>query len=95
MPAKPVFVDIFRLFFTYSVSMFNLPDAGTYPFVVDCKVCHRNFPAPKGTMPDTWIVAECPLCGAKRRYLPAGIFQGRLSTELLMRLRRRRNGGET
>lgn len=34
------------------------------------------------TMPDTWIVAECPLCGERRRYLPTDIFRGRLSQKL-------------
>jgi hypothetical protein len=30
-------------------------------------------------MPDAWIIAECPLCHERRRYLPAEIFRGRLS----------------
>jgi hypothetical protein len=36
-------------------------------------------------MPDTWIVAECPLCGERRSYLPPDIFRGRLSHLLLSR----------
>lgn len=71
--------------FASSVSMFKLPDSGTHPFVVACKGCQQNIPAPVGTMPDTWIVAECPLCGAKRQYLPADIFMGRISHLLLMK----------
>jgi hypothetical protein len=30
-------------------------------------------------MPDSWIVAACPLYGSKRRYLPTEIFRGTLS----------------
>jgi len=60
--------------------------------VIACKGCQQNIPAPVETVPDTWIVAECPLCGQKRRYLPAEIFQGRLSPELVAKLRRA--GGE-
>jgi hypothetical protein len=37
------------------------------------------------TMPDTWIVVECPLCGVNRRYLPADIFRGKLSHKLIAR----------
>jgi hypothetical protein len=33
-------------------------------------------------MPDTWIVAACPLCGHKGRYLPSEIFRGNLSWKL-------------
>ncbi len=39
--------------------------------------------APVQTVPDSWIVANCPLCGEKSRYLPADIFRGRLSNDLL------------
>ena len=35
------------------------------------------------TMPDTWIIAECPLCGERRAYLPGDIFRGRLSFRLM------------
>jgi hypothetical protein len=63
--------------------MFSAPTSGIHPFVIVCKGCGQNIPAPVQTIPDSWIVAECPLCGEKRRYLPADIFQGRLSHELL------------
>jgi hypothetical protein len=33
-------------------------------------------------MPDTWIAAQCPLCGKKRNYLPSEIFRGKLSYKL-------------
>ena len=46
------------------------------------------------TLPDSWIVAVCPLCGEKRRYLPAYIFRGRLSHDLLMKPRESQIGGE-
>jgi hypothetical protein len=63
--------------------MFDGPTPGVHPFVIVCKGCQQNIPAPVQTMPDSWIIADCPLCGAKRRYLPADIFQGRLSHDLL------------
>jgi hypothetical protein len=74
-------VDYFRLIFAYAVCMPNFPGPTIrlYPYVITCKRCRENIAAPVHTMPDTWIVAKCPLCGEKRRYLPAEIFQGRLS----------------
>jgi hypothetical protein len=60
--------------------------------VIVCKGCHQNIPAPVETMPDSWIIAACPLCGEQRRYLPLDIFQGRLSHDFLAKSRRM--GGE-
>lgn len=89
-------VDYFRFLFSYTVlAMFHAPSSGLYLFLVACKGCYRNIPAPIGTIPDSWIVAECPLSGAKRRYLPADIFNGRISHELRMQPRARPNGGES
>lgn len=68
--------------------VFRAPTSGLHPFVIVCKGCHRNIPAPVETMPDTWIVAKCLLCGHERRYLPNDIFQGRLSHEFLAKSRR-------
>ncbi len=65
--------------------MFQGPTSGIYPFVIICKQCRQNIKAPVQTMPDSWIVAECPLCDEKRRYLPTDIFRGRLSHDLLMK----------
>ena len=65
--------------------VFNLPQARQCDFTIRCKKCSENIPAPVGTMPDTWIVAECPLCGERRSYLPPEIFRGRLSHLLLSR----------
>jgi hypothetical protein len=65
--------------------MFHGPKSGIHPFVIICKGCQQNIPAPVQTLPDSWIVAECPLCGEKRRYLPGDIFRGRLSNDLLMK----------
>ena len=62
--------------------MFNLPPARLCDFTVRCKRCAQNVPAPVGTLPDSWIIAKCPLCGEKRRYLPSEIFRGRLSPML-------------
>ncbi len=59
--------------------MFGPPAGRICDFVVRCKGCGENIPAPVGTLPDSWIVAQCALCGEKRRYLPAEIFRGRLS----------------
>jgi hypothetical protein len=69
----------FRFLFAYNESMFLLPTTRICDFTVRCKECGENVPAPVGTMPDSWIVAQCPLCGQKRRYLPNEIFRGRLS----------------
>lgn len=48
-------------------------------FVVCCKGCKENIPAPVETLPSSWIAAKCPLCGEHRQYLPTEIFQGRVS----------------
>jgi len=64
--------------------VWNLPASRVCDYTVRCKGCGENIPAPVETMPDTWIVAECPLCGARRRYLPPDIFRGRLSHFLAM-----------
>lgn len=64
--------------------MFNLPYARLCSFMVHCKGCMENIPASVGTMPDSWIVALCPLCGEKRRYLSSEIFRGKLSHKLSM-----------
>src|SRR6516164_3020150 len=71
--------DIFALCSPILWPVFQAPTSGIHSFVIVCKGCQQNIPAPVETMPDTWIMAECPLCGQKRRYLPAEIFQGRLS----------------
>ena len=64
--------------------MFHAPTSCLYPFVIACKACHENIPAPVETVPDDWIIAACPLCGQRRRYLPAEIFQGRLSHRVVV-----------
>jgi len=78
-------VEMFRLIFAYTAFMFRGPTTGVHPFVIVCKDCQQNIPAPVETMPDSWIIADCPFFGARRRYLPADIFQGRLSHGLLAR----------
>jgi hypothetical protein len=75
-------VNQIRFLFAYNESMFPTPNLGLYPFVIACKGCHENIPAPVETLPDDWIIAACPLCGLKRRYLPAEIFQGKLSHQV-------------
>ena len=75
-------VDKFRLLFAYAGRMWNLPVSSVCDYTVRCKGCGENIPAPVQTMPDTWIVADCPLCGARRRYLPPDIFRGPLSYQL-------------
>jgi hypothetical protein len=65
--------------FAYTVRVFNLTQSGLCDFTVRCKGCGESIPAPVGTMPDTWIIAGCPICGSQRRYLPADIFRGKLS----------------
>lgn len=74
--------------------MFYCPTSGIHPNVIICKGCQQNIPAPVQTLLDSWIVAECPLCGEKRRYLPADIFRGWLSHDLLMKPRESQIGGK-
>jgi hypothetical protein len=69
-------VDIIRLLFAYAVGVWNLPLAAICDYTVRCKRRGENIPAPVQTMPDTWIVAICPLCGERRYYLPTDIFRG-------------------
>ncbi len=71
-----------RLLFAYIGEAWNLPESRLCDFTVKCKGCGENIPAPVRTMPDNWIVAECPLCGEHRAYLPPDIFCGRMSYRL-------------
>ena len=41
--------------------VFNLPETRVCDFTVHCKKCGENIPAPVGTMPDSWIVAQMPV----------------------------------
>jgi hypothetical protein len=59
--------------------MFHGPPSQWHDFVIRCKRCSENIAAPVETMPDSWIIHTCPLCGERRRYLPVEIFRGRLS----------------
>ena len=63
--------------------VWNLLDSRICDYTITCKSCSQSIPAPVQTMPDTWIIAECPLCGDRRAYLPPDIFRGRLSHLLL------------
>jgi hypothetical protein len=63
--------------------MFQGPASRIFDYTIRCKECGESIPAPVETMPDTWIIAVCPLCGEKRAYLPPDIFRGRLSHLLL------------
>jgi hypothetical protein len=78
--------------FAYTGPMFQGPPNQT-AFVIRCKGCAENIPAPVETLPASWIAAKCPLCGEHRRYLPTEIFQGRLSYALLRRPVRSAQGG--
>jgi hypothetical protein len=74
----------FRCIFAYAVGVWNPPESaaaagGICDFAVTCKRCRETIPAPVLTLPDTWIIADCPLCGERRAYLPTDIFRGRLS----------------
>jgi hypothetical protein len=86
-------VEIFAFYSPYTVCVFHPPSTGVCDLTVCCKRCGQNIPAPVETMPDSWIVAHCPLCGEKRRYLPSEIFRGRISWELFLLLRRRAHVG--
>ena len=74
--------------------MFHSPTSGIHPFVIACKGCRENIPAPVETLPGCWIVAEFPLSGERRRYLPGDIFQGRLSRELRAKRHESKIGGD-
>ena len=74
-----------RRLFAYTGPVWQLPQTRICDFTVQCKGCGENIPAPVMTMPDYWIIAECPLCGQRRSYLPPEIFRGRLSHLLLTR----------
>jgi hypothetical protein len=63
--------------------MFQMPPSRVCDFVVVCKGCMECIPAPVETMPDSWVIAKCPLCLEKRRYLPSDIFRGRISMRLI------------
>ena len=63
-------MEYIRLFFSYTVAVWNLPDSRVCDYTVCCKICGQNIHAPVQTMPDTWVVAERPLCGQHRAYLP-------------------------
>lgn len=78
-------VDIFVFCSPILFIVWQLPQSRICDFTVRCKGCGENIPAPVETMPDTWIVAECPLCRQRRSYLPPDIFRGRLSPFLLSR----------
>ena len=71
-----------RLLFAYTLLVFLLPSSRVHYFTICCKGCGANISAPVETMPASWIVAQCPLCGDKRRYLPSDIFRGRLSKQI-------------
>ena len=73
------------LVFAYTRDVWQLPESRICDYTVRCKGCGENIPAPVMTMPDTWIIADCPLCHQRRAYLPPEIFQGRLSHLLLSR----------
>jgi hypothetical protein len=68
----------FALYSPIIVSMFPGPETSKR-IVVQCKGCRENIPAPVESVPAQPIAAECPLCGAHRRYLPSEVFLGRLS----------------
>ena len=74
---------VFSLFVCHNRDMgFPIPSTRAYDYCVSCKGCGEVIPAPVQTLPDSWVIAECFLCGEKRRYLPSEIFQGRLSHKI-------------
>jgi len=76
-----ILFNYFLLFFAIMDSVFHGPPQQIYDFVITYKRCRENIAAPVQTMPDSWIIHTCPLCGERRRYLPAEIFKGRLSSD--------------
>lgn len=83
MPILPTKMWItFAFYSSYTVLVFGMPETRVCDFIVRCKGCGENVPAPVQTLPSSWIIAQCPLCGERRYYLPTEIFQGRLSPRL-------------
>jgi hypothetical protein len=68
--------------FAYNLTMFQSPTISR-DFLVCCKGCRENIPAPCETVPAQPVAARCPLCGEHRQYLPSEIFAGRLSYLLM------------
>jgi hypothetical protein len=56
---------------------FGFPVMERKQFVVECKLCRREVPAGVVSFPFQSIVADCPLCGERRRYLPSEVFLGK------------------
>jgi flavoprotein len=75
-------VDMFAFCSPILDGVWNLPDPRLCDYTVRCKVCGENVPAPVETMPSSWIIGKCPLCGECRYYLPSEVFRGRLSVRL-------------
>jgi hypothetical protein len=70
-------------FYSPTLSLMFPAAESRHDFVIRCKGCSENIPAPVMTLPASWIAAKCPLCEEHRRYLPSGVFQGRLSHQLM------------
>jgi hypothetical protein len=64
-----------RFYFAYTYPGVEHPRARAFDFAVRCQGCRETISAPARTLPDTWIIADCPLCGERRTYLPSDIFQ--------------------
>ncbi len=82
------FSTAYSLFIRYNDSMFHGPPQRLHDFVIRCKGCGEHIAAPVETMPSGWIINTCPLCGERRKYLPAEIFRGRLSFDFEQWLRK-------
>ena len=78
-------VDIFVLCSPILFVCGTSPSPGfvTSPSGARCKRCRETIPAPVRTLPDTWIIADCPLCGERRAYLQSDILRGRLSFRIM------------
>ena len=66
----------FRLLFAYTLLVFLLPSSRVHDFTICCKGCGANIPAPVETMPSSWIVTQCPLCGTSAGICPATFSGG-------------------
>src|ERR1035438_10129899 len=65
-PKSPV--HIFASYSPILVPCGTCPNPDSATSLSAAKDVVKTIPAPVGTMPDTWIVARCPLCGERRRY---------------------------
>jgi hypothetical protein len=72
---------------------FGFSIASAKVFVFECKLCRREVPAGVASFPFQSIVADCLLCGERRRYLPSEVFLGKLHALVAKQVRKAVSNG--